>query len=78
MSPARPSRSRDDARPWSETTEIDSGRGNAHGLARRAHSVLSNDLVDVAGHPTRIALERVLTFLHERLWPPGPLGPTQA
>jgi hypothetical protein len=29
--------------------------------------VLTLDLVDEPGHPTRAALERVLTFLRERL-----------
>ena len=47
--------------------EIDSGPGNSHGLSRLAHSVLAHDFVDEAGHPTREALERVLTFLRERL-----------
>jgi dienelactone hydrolase len=47
--------------------EIDSSPGNPHGIARRAHSVLTNDLVDEPGHPTRAALDRVLAFLHERL-----------
>lgn len=50
-----------------EAIEIDSGPGNAHGIRRWAHSVLTNDLVDREGHPTRAALERVLSFLHERL-----------
>jgi dienelactone hydrolase len=49
--------------------EIDSSPGNPHGIARRAHSVLTNDLVDEPGHPTRAALDRVLAFLHERLQP---------
>ena len=50
-----------------EAIEIDSGPGNRHGIARSAHSVLTNDLVDAAGHPTRTALDRVLAFFHERL-----------
>jgi dienelactone hydrolase len=50
-----------------EAIEIDSGPGNAHGIARTAHSVVTIDLVDEAGHPTRAALERVLAFFHERL-----------
>ena len=49
--------------------EIDSSRGNAHGLGRRAHSVLTLDLVDEPGHPTSDALERVLAFLDDRLRP---------
>jgi dienelactone hydrolase len=47
--------------------EIDSSRHNPHGIKRSAHSVLTLDLVDEPGHPTRDALERVLTFLQERL-----------
>ena len=47
--------------------EIDSSKGNPHGIPRRAHSVLTLDLVDEPGHPTRDALERVLAFFDERL-----------
>jgi dienelactone hydrolase len=47
--------------------EIDSSRGNPHGIKKRAHSVLTLDLVDEPGHPTRAALEQVLAFLKERL-----------
>ncbi|MDJ0866476.1 MAG: dienelactone hydrolase family protein [Myxococcota bacterium] len=54
-----------------EGIEIDSGPGNPHGIARSAHSVVTNDLVDEAGHPTRAALERVLGFFDERLRPRG-------
>jgi dienelactone hydrolase len=49
--------------------EIDSSRGNPHGIKTRAHSVLTLDLVDEPGHPTRAALEQVLAFLQERLLP---------
>lgn len=49
--------------------DIDSRRGNPHGIRRRAHSVLTLDLVDEPGHPTRAALDRVLDFLRERLLP---------
>ncbi|MFQ5415748.1 MAG: dienelactone hydrolase family protein [Myxococcota bacterium] len=52
-----------------ESIEIDSGRGNAHGISRTAHSVLTNDLVDEEGHPTRAALDRVLSLFRERLRP---------
>jgi len=54
-----------------EGIEIDSGPGNPHGIPRKAHSVVTNDLVDEAGHPTREALDRVLGFLAERLHPPA-------
>jgi dienelactone hydrolase len=47
--------------------EIDSLPGNAHGLSRSAHSVLAFDFVDEPGHPTRIALDRVLGFLRDQL-----------
>ena len=47
--------------------EIDSSRGNAHGVPRGAHSVLVYHLDDSPGHPTREALDRVLAFFRERL-----------
>jgi len=50
-----------------EGIEIDSGPGNPHGIPRIAHSVLTKDLVDEEGHPTRRALDRVLAVLRERL-----------
>ncbi len=50
-----------------EALEIDSSPGNPHGIPRTAHSVLTKDLVDEAGHPTRAALLRVLAFFQERL-----------
>lgn len=50
-----------------EAIEIDSGPGNPWGLSRMAHSVLTEELVDDDGHPTRQALERVLAFFEARL-----------
>jgi dienelactone hydrolase len=50
-----------------EAIEIDSRPGNPHGVPRTAHSVVTKDLVDEAGHPTRAALDRVLGFFAERL-----------
>jgi hypothetical protein len=50
-----------------EAIEIDSGSGNAHGIPRTAHSVVTADLVDAAGHPTREALDRVLALFRQRL-----------
>jgi dienelactone hydrolase len=47
--------------------EIDSSRGNEHGIKPRAHSVLTLDLVDEPGHPTHDALAQVLEFLRARL-----------
>ncbi|MDJ0787209.1 MAG: dienelactone hydrolase family protein [Myxococcota bacterium] len=55
-----------------EGIEIDSGPGNAHGIPRTAHSVVTNDLVDEDGHPTRKALEAVLSLFQERLRPKAP------
>jgi dienelactone hydrolase len=52
-----------------EGIEIDSTAGNPHGLASSAHSVVTRDLVDEAGHPTRAALDRVMSFFAERLRP---------
>jgi len=54
-----------------EGIEIDSSPGNPHGIPRIAHSVVTKDLVDEAGHPTRQALDRVLGLFRERLRP-GP------
>ena len=53
--------------PAFEGIEIDSSPGNPHGIQRMAHSVLTNDLVDEEGHPTREALDRVLALFRERL-----------
>jgi dienelactone hydrolase len=50
-----------------EGIEIDSSPGNAAGIEPSAHSVLTISLVDEPGHPTRVALDRVLAFLAERL-----------
>ncbi len=50
-----------------EGIEIDSSKGNPHGISEKAHSVVTNDLVDREGHPTRAALDRVLSFFEERL-----------
>lgn len=47
--------------------EIDSSPGNAHGISRWSHSVLTEHLVDEPGHPTRDALDRVMGFLRSRL-----------
>jgi hypothetical protein len=47
-----------------EGIEIDSSPGNPY---RIPHAVLTVDLADEPGHPTRAALDRVMTFLAERL-----------
>jgi dienelactone hydrolase len=50
-----------------EAIEIDSSRGNPHGIGPMAHSVLSFDFVDQDGHPTKEAYLRVVEFFRERL-----------
>lgn len=50
-----------------EAIEINSRPGNPDGIPVTAHSVLTTDLVDREGHPTRAALDRVIGFLRERL-----------
>jgi dienelactone hydrolase len=52
-----------------EAIEVDSSPGNPWGIPQRAHAVLTLDLVDEPGHPTRAALDRVLGFLDQRLHP---------
>jgi dienelactone hydrolase len=47
--------------------EIDSSPGNPHGIPKDAHSVVTRHLVDEPGHPTRVALDRVIAFFRERL-----------
>ncbi len=46
---------------------IDSGCRNPSGHSLFAHSVLTEDLIDRPGEPTRAALEQVLDFLEQRL-----------
>lgn len=47
--------------------EIDSSPGNPYGIDEKAHSVLTISLVDEPGHPTRQALDDVLSFFQRRL-----------
>ncbi|HEV3367759.1 MAG TPA: dienelactone hydrolase family protein [Acidimicrobiales bacterium] len=49
--------------------ELDSTPGNPHGHKKMAHSVLTEDLDDRPGTPTRDALDQVLSFFRERLTP---------
>jgi dienelactone hydrolase len=49
--------------------EIDSSKGNPHGIRKSAHSVLTRDLVDEPGHPTADALAQVLDLFRTRLEP---------
>ncbi|MEA2182844.1 MAG: hypothetical protein QOF69_2029 [Solirubrobacteraceae bacterium] len=51
--------------------EIDSSPGNSHGIPLWAHSVLTEDLNDAPGHPTRAALEQVLQLFRTRLLAPS-------
>lgn len=51
--------------------EIDSSKGNPHGIRGVAHSVLTEDLVDEPGHPTHDALNQVLDFFRDRLLTPA-------
>jgi dienelactone hydrolase len=50
-----------------EVIEIDSSPGNEHDLSRMAHSVLTDQVREVDGHPAYEARKRVVAFLNERL-----------
>jgi dienelactone hydrolase len=65
--PERFQRLREELGDAFEGIEIDSSKGNAAGIGSMAHSVLTKDLVDEEGHPTRAALDRVMSFFEERL-----------
>ena len=61
-----------------EGIEVDSSPGNPFGIAQSAHCVLTVDLVDTPGHPTRAALDRTIEFIGERLRPgPEPATKTE-
>jgi dienelactone hydrolase len=47
--------------------EIDSSPGNQWGNRKAAHSVLTEDLKDEPGHPTKDALDQVLALFREKL-----------
>ncbi len=47
--------------------ELDSSPGNPHGHRKGAHSVLTEDLDDRPGTPTRVALDQVLDLFRTRL-----------
>ncbi len=47
--------------------ELDSSPGNPYGHRTQAHSVLTEDLDDRPGTPTRAALDQVLDFFRQRL-----------
>jgi dienelactone hydrolase len=50
-----------------EVIEIDSKKGNEHGLTKMAHSVLTDQVREVDGHPAYEARKRVVEFLTQRL-----------
>jgi dienelactone hydrolase len=50
-----------------EVIEIDSGPANEHGFTQMAHSVLTEELREVEGHPAYEARKRVVEFLTARL-----------
>jgi dienelactone hydrolase len=50
-----------------EVIEIDSSPGNEHGFSRMAHSVLTDQVREVDGHPAFEARKRVVEFFNERL-----------
>ncbi len=47
--------------------EIDSGLGNPHGIRPAAHCVLTEEFVDLPGHPTRKAFDEVLSLFSRQL-----------
>jgi hypothetical protein len=65
---ARFARLRAELGPALEAIEIGRDEGSRPHRGMR-HGVLTTDLVDGPGEPTRHALERVLAFLAERLKP---------
>lgn len=52
-----------------EVIELDSSPGNPGGFGRSAHSVLTGEVRERAGHPAFDARERVVAFLQKRLSP---------
>ncbi len=50
-----------------EVIEINSAKGNPDGIGRMAHSVLTDQVREVAGNPAFEARKRVVAFLKERL-----------
>lgn len=50
-----------------EVIEIPSGAGNEHGFSKAAHSVLTDEVREVEGHPAYEARKRVVEFLTRRL-----------
>lgn len=67
--PERFARLRQELGSGFEGIEIDSGPGNPDRIPRTAHSVVTKDLVDLDGHPSQAALQRLLGFFAEQLRP---------
>jgi dienelactone hydrolase len=67
--PERFDRLREELGEGFEAIEIDSSKGNSAQIPRTSHSVVTKDLVDEEGHPTREALDRVMSFFAEQLRP---------
>ena len=65
--PERFERLRNELGEGFEAIEIDSSKGNPSGIPTTSHSVVTKDFVDEEGHPTREALDRILSFFAERL-----------
>jgi dienelactone hydrolase len=65
--PERFQRLRDELGSGFIAVEIDSSPGNDFGIKRTAHSVLTEEFVDEPGHPTRDALDQVLSLFRTRL-----------
>jgi dienelactone hydrolase len=52
-----------------EVIELDSSEGNVGGFSSAAHSVLTDEVRDIPGHPALGARRRVVEFLRERVVP---------
>lgn len=50
-----------------EGIELDDSAANPDSIAPKPHSVVTNDLIDRDGEPTREAAKRVISFFQERL-----------
>jgi dienelactone hydrolase len=51
-----------------EVIDIDSGPTNQHGFGKMAHSVLTDEVRELDGHPAYEARKRVVEFLTQRLF----------
>ena len=54
-----------------EAIELDDACANPDSPGFRPHSVLTNDLIDADGEPTKEAAKRMIAFFRERLQTPG-------